>query len=289
MKEIPQACLQYYVRHFPIKKGKNRLLHLLWEPLSFNRYKRRTTLRHANVKMDCDLTKFLQRQIYFWGAYEEEQTVSWMQYARDAKVIFDIGANAGIYSLLAASVNPQAEIHAFEPTPELFADFLNNIRLNDIQNIIANEVAIGKTDETGFVHVCKGSDGSNEAMNYVTSENLRQSDLPTEIRSIDSYCRQNRIDRIDLMKIDIEGGEYNALLGAKGLLESRSIGCIFIELLDWAADRYGHSTSEIEQLLRDAGYHLYEYTSRKLIPVKAGATQSGDANVIALAREPAFS
>lgn len=280
-------CLQYYVRYFPINKGKNWLIRLLWKYLSSGKYQRITCLRQVSARMQCDLSKHIQRDIFFWGTYHYEERLLdlWMKYARESQIIFDVGANVGIYSLYAACTNLQASVYAFEPTPEMSNKLIEHVELNNLENINVNEVAVGNADEAGYVHTCKGDDDSNEGMNFVTTEisNLCQ---PTSIRSLDSYCHEHRISRIDLMKMDIEGGEYNALLGMQNLLSKKAIGCIFMELTEWAANRYGCSTANIKKLLSSNGYLLYEINSGVLKQLNPEGVHNGEANILAFAQIP---
>jgi FkbM family methyltransferase len=276
--------LKYYLRSFPISKGKSRMLNLLWRPLSFRQYKRQVTLDQADIVMLCDITKFVQRHIYFYASYEHEYCDYWIGLARNSKVIFDVGANVGIYSLLGGTANSRAKIYAFEPTQELFDTLLANIRRNGLQNIIPNLAAVGNIDGQGFLHECRGSDGSNEGMNFVTTRISQGSDKLTQIVSLQSYCQRNQISRIDLMKIDIEGGEYDALLGAMSLLREQAIGYIFLELSEWAANRSGHSTSDIKHLLWKNGYQIYQLRKKTLVPIEMKGVHKGDNNVIACAK-----
>ena len=282
MKQLGLAALQWYVRHFPISKGKTRLVSLLWKPLLSGHTQRQTVLRQADVKLECDLTKYIQRRLYFWGAYEEETCAYWIRLSKESRVIFDVGANVGLYSLLAAWANPRSEIHAFEPTPDLVAVLANNVRLNRMQNISIQPLAVGDSEKTGFLRLCAGSDGTNEGMNYVVGSMHEDSDLPVAVVSLDHYCQKHEIERIDLMKMDIEGGEYDALVGAQQLLQKQAINCIILELIDWAAERSGYSTYAIKRLLADFGYQLFRFGSRELMAVAAEDVTVGE-NVIAFA------
>ena len=284
MKRIAHRVLKWYMRSFPMSKGKARALALLWRPLSFGQYRRQTTLRQANIRINCDLTQFIQRHLYFYGGYEEQQCQRWVQLARDARTVFDIGANVGLYSLLAAAANSKASVHAFEPTPGLVTAMLDHIELNDFHNISVNPVAVGRASGQGFLHFCTGRDDSNEGMNFVTGATMQDGDMPIGIVSVDDYCRQEQIEQIDLLKLDIEGGEFDVLLGARDLLRTRAIGCIFLELAEWTANRSGHSTVDVKRLLSEAGYRIYRLSSGGLTEVQAERTHSSD-NVIALARE----
>ncbi|HEY4842440.1 MAG TPA: hypothetical protein VIH78_10765 [Terriglobales bacterium] len=76
------------------------------------------TLKHGGFKMACDLGEMLQRQFYFFGTYflEEDILRCWEAAAKGAKVVLDVGANAGIYSLAALAAQPNVTVYAFEPT-----------------------------------------------------------------------------------------------------------------------------------------------------------------------------
>lgn len=285
MKKLAHDLLKAYIRSFSISKGKNRILSLLWKPLSFGQFQRQTTLRQANIKMNCDLSKDLQRHIYFYGDYEEEICQQWLNLAGEATTIFDVGANVGIYSLLAAGKNSHATIHAFEPTPELLDTFNSNLRLNKFTNVVVNSVAVGQNRGQAFLHRCAGGNNSNEGMNFVSEIAEDNSDVATEVISLDDYCREEGISRIDLMKMDIEGGEYKALLGLQNLLKEKAIGCLFMELAEWAAARSGNSTADIKRFLMDAGYQIYTMNADKLVPTSMQETHEGD-NIIAFAHQP---
>ncbi len=285
MKDLAHKALKFYTRSFPISKGKNRVLSRLWKPLSFGQYKRQAMLSQSNVRVSCDLTKLIQRSLYFYGSYETAETDLWIKLARNSRIIFDVGANIGLWALLAASVNEESEVHAFEPTGEIVAALRGNIELNGFHNILVNAFGIGRSTGKGFLHYCTSEDGSNEGMNFVTDSASQSSDFPVNLTSIDDYSEQKGIKHIDLLKIDVEGGEYNALCGARKLLQNQSVGCIFIELIEWAAKRGGHSTFDIKHLLAGYGYQIYRLQSGKLVNVQMKDVHHND-NVIAFTRLP---
>src|SRR5215475_2628387 len=104
---ILQKALLLYGRRFPIRRGKLRVISLLSKVAdSSESTSRLTVLKYGGFKMFCDLSQMLQRQFYYFGTYlvEEEIIDCWQYVARGAMTIFDIGANAGIYSLAALAV-----------------------------------------------------------------------------------------------------------------------------------------------------------------------------------------
>jgi len=222
--------------------------------------------------------------LYFWGSYEEEYCARWIKLACSSNIVFDLGANAGLYSLCAATMNPNSQVHAFEPTRGVFELLEKNIRLNNLNNIHANALAVGRARGTAVLRICRGSDGTNEGMNFISDDVAEgnPSDVPVSVVSLDEYCQQRGIGHIDLAKMDIEGGEYAALLGAADLLGRRAIRCLFVELAEWAANRAGHSTRDIKQLLYSSRYRLYELDSGRLAEVRPETIHHGQ-NIIALA------
>lgn len=227
---------------------------------------RETLLTQGNVRINCDLTHLLQRQLYFWGSYEKEYCQLWIKFSRTANTIFDVGANVGLYSLLSAAAKPGVAVHAFEPTPEILDRFKENIRLNGFKNIHVNQTAVGRSSGTAVLRECYGSDGANEGMNFIVGvqQDSEPKDRVVPIVSLDDYCRKAGVDQIDLLKMDIEGGECEALTGAQDLLRSGSIRCLFVEFAEWASMRSNHTLAELAGLLSKSGYSMYSLHKSKL-------------------------
>ena len=114
----PERLLVAYARRFPLRRGKFRTVNALWPLVAGGDPLRMAQISYGGLRMPCDLREDLQRQYYFFGTYllEEHLLDAWRGFARDAKVVFDVGANGGIYSLAALDAQPAAAVHAFEPT-----------------------------------------------------------------------------------------------------------------------------------------------------------------------------
>ncbi len=170
-------------------------------------------------------------------------------------------------SLAAAASCPDAVIHAFEPTEEMVERLRKNIALNRFDQIIVNPIAVGQRSGQVYLHYSGGQDGSNEGMNFVSAETLLPSDRVVPVISLDDYCQQQQIDVIDLLKMDIEGHEYNALRGAERLLRRGALRCVFMELNSWAVERSGQTVPDIVTLLSDYDYRFYQIREDELIEV----------------------
>jgi FkbM family methyltransferase len=254
-----EGLLVWYARRFPIRKGKLRVINSFWRAAVGDQDTLRLAdLAHGGLKMRCDLSEMLQRQFYFFGTYflEEDILRCWEAAAKGAKVILDVGANAGIYSLAALAIQPDATIHAFEPTPEIAARLRATAKLNGLDHLHVHEAAVLNKNGQATLKRFRGALGTNEGMNFV-SRTLGDSETE-RVRTVcvDQFCQDHSIDHIDLLKLDIQGHEHSALQGAERLLNSGHIGIIFLEL-NWAKNA-GTTCAATEsiRLLEQGGYRF---------------------------------
>ena len=261
-----------YARRFPIRRGKLRVINSLWrEAIGDQGTCRMAVLNHGRFKMPCDVTEMLQRQFYFFGTYflEEDILACWEASAREANVILDVGANSGIYSLAALAIQPNAIVHAFEPTPEIAARLRATAKLNGLGNLYVHEMAALSRNGEAALKRCRGELGDNEGMNFV-SEDVSDPDCElVQTVCLDQFCYDHSIDNLDLLKLDVQGHEHSALKGAEHLIRAGHVGTIFMEL-NWtrSAGAPCTATKSID-LLRQAGY-LFSRPGKRLRWMKAG-------------------
>jgi FkbM family methyltransferase len=254
-----EKLLISYARRFPFRRGKLRAIDALWRVAAGNRDARRVAnLRYGGFKMPCNLNGVMQRQFYFFGTYflEEHVLQCWQNAAKDAKVILDVGANAGIYSLAALASRRDAVIHAFEPTPEIAAGLRATAILNGLGNLYVHEVAVSNNNGHATLRRCRGELGTNDGMNFICQDEAQSGDDLVKTVCLDWFCEHHSINCIDLLKLDIQGHEYLALRGAEGLIRDGHIGTIFMELnWDWKTSA-GCPASASIHLLEQAGYRF---------------------------------
>ena len=120
----------------------------------------------------------------------------WIKLCEHSQTIIDIGANTGVYSLVAKTVNPKAKIFSFEPHPMFFKMLYQNAALNNF-DIVLSEKAVSNQD------------------NLVTIDDYsgQSSTLTTKSVKLDTFIKQNAITKIDLIKIDVETHEPQVLEG----------------------------------------------------------------------------
>ena len=150
---------------------------------------------------------------------------------RVGDVIVDVGAGIGTDTMLfSKSAGPPGKVLAIEAHPATYRYLKTCCRLNRLSNVIALQVAL--MDRSGVVHIA-GSAGAET--NYVLPTAKGGRGIPVMGQSLDELCREHQIDRIDFLKINIEGAERFALAGMKDAIRRTRHVCIAAH--DFLADQ----------------------------------------------------
>ncbi len=283
-----ERILVSYARRFPIRHGKLRMINSLWRAAVGDQGTHRVAaLNHGRFKMPCDISEMLQRQFYFFGTYFLEENIlsCWETAAKGAKVILDVGANAGIYSLAALAIEPEATVHAFEPTPEIAARLRATVKLNGLEHLYVHEAAVFSKNGQATLKRCRGALETNEGMNFISEDVADPGAELVQTVSIDQFCEDHSIYHVDLLKLDIQGHEHSALEGAKRLIMAGGVGIIFTEL-NWSiSGKAPCAAAESIDLLEQAGYRFSE-PGKRLNWEKSGDWLRALSNVVAYRAHP---
>ncbi|PYJ40189.1 MAG: FkbM family methyltransferase [Verrucomicrobia bacterium] len=168
-------------------------------------------------------------------------------------VVVDAGANIGIYSqFLAQCVGLAGVVHSFEPEPTNFARL--HQALSHLPNVRLNKVAIGDTTGEGMLYISDALNVDHRA--YPTGEYIRQT-TPIRAVKLDDYFRPG--ERVDLIKLDIQGYELHALRGAERLLQERAELKLLLECWPYGLALAGGSTTQLHGFLRQRGFEVYQF------------------------------
>ncbi len=160
----------------------------------------------------------------------------------------DVGAHHGLYTLLASKlVGPTGRVIAFEPSPRERKRLMKHLRINGAHNVeVDNSALAAKTGETELYL----ADSLNDWCNSLRKPpNGAQQVVTVPTKTLDELVSQRNVSRIDLLKLDIEGGELDALLGAEKTLASHQRPVILIEVQDHRAAPWGHKGLDVIRLL----------------------------------------
>ncbi len=200
------------------------------------------------------------------GAYEPKEVAALTTLASQSRVILDIGANAGFMSLKMARAlsSDAARIHAFEPVPSTYAELVTNIGLNELTaRISAHPCALGERPGKVkfYVPAFHGSVAASGRALFASDENR---EVEVDMRTLDDFCQGESIDRIDLVKCDVEGAEIFALRGGMKVLE-RTRPVLMLEMLRKWARAYDYHPDDIIRLLTPLGYRCFSLGERELV------------------------
>tara|TARA_B100002019_G_scaffold273434_1_gene269532 strand:- start:1487 stop:2164 length:678 start_codon:yes stop_codon:yes gene_type:complete len=179
--------------------------------------------------------KLIRKILHFSRRFTEQDELSKVLNDLGFKknlVIFDIGAHKGQTSSHFCKLFPQSFIHAFEPSPYLFALIEKN--LSKRKNIRCHNFALGETNEKAFL-TRPNSDLCGQVVK--TQENNSTSIC---VHRLDKFCLDENISAIDLIKIDVEGNELSVLKGTSGMFKRNAIRAILLEC-DFNKDDKQHS------------------------------------------------
>lgn len=144
------------------------------------------------------------------GSYEFEKQELFSSQVPGGGVVYDVGANAGFYSLLASKlVGPSGHVIAFEPQPRNLRYLRAHVRLNRLDNVTVLDLAVG--DRPGTAKF-------NSAIGSATGSIDERGDIEVRVSSLDALEASAVIPPPSLIKMDIEGGELAALNGAQRIL-----------------------------------------------------------------------
>lgn len=167
-----------------------------------------------SFKIHTDYDKYVETKLFWKGLnakYEKMSYNLWMNLSKKSSVILDVGANTGIYSLIAKTVNPTAEVYGFEPMPDVYEQLVANEKLNNF-GIHCLELATSNQDGTADIYTNPAEKLYTSTLN---SENTVEDSIKTTIKTITlkTWIEENNISKIDLMKVDVESFEPQVMQG----------------------------------------------------------------------------
>lgn len=178
------------------------------------------------------------------GEWEPDISVVWRELVNPADVVFDIGCTFGYFGLIAVSEHDHGtgELHYFDAN-KVFEPYLNkNMAVNGLADIAQiNIVAI--SDQSGQSLSFKGLEGDWASSNLLDSKEFEkghriayevETTYKIETVSIDDYCKRNKIGRVDVIKMDIEGYEAKAIDGMKDTISRNPQLRMLLEFTPWA-------------------------------------------------------
>ena len=206
----------------------------------------------GDLKFHCHLGEHIGSQMYWRDSYSWDQLKVLDTFLGSESVFFDIGANQGEFTLFAAKRLTQGTVYAFEPTSEMFARLSRNVEENGFENVRLIQAGLWSESETKpiFTNRSRFSDGSrHEGLGTLFRTEERDSVVEViRLTTLDSLARDEKLTRLDAMKLDVEGAEHEVIRGGLSTME-RFRPVLLIEVSRLCLEAAGTSDAALLDLL----------------------------------------
>jgi len=201
------------------------------------------------------------------GGYENAECNFEHRFLKPGMTVLDIGAHCGFHTLLLSkSVGPSGRVLAFEPSRSNRKRLRVNLAMNLCRNVNVLPWALGEKDGTATLYVVEG----NTVLNSLRPQANAKSATPTKVavRPLDKVLGELRVERVNFIKLDVEGAELAVLRGAVRLLDAVPRPVILCEVQEETSRAWGYSSRLIVEELCARGFVWFHLNDQgDLVPV----------------------
>ena len=236
---------------------------------------KQAVVRRGGVRWCLDLEEGIDFSIYLLGAFEKSTAATLRKLVNPGDTVLDIGANIGAHTLgLAKSVGSAGKVYAFEPADFAFQKLLRNLALNPEleRRTQASQVMLGSGADKPLAGVY--ASWPLETVDSVHPKHRGRfvSTQGANADTLDGFVEREKIARINLIKMDVDGNELPVLQGGRGML-SKHRPIIVMEMSPYVHAEEQHSFAEMIELLRELEYKIEDAANRKSLPLDATALE----------------
>jgi FkbM family methyltransferase len=175
-----------------------------------------------------------------WNDWEPHVVPIFARYAKTASRVLDVGAHTGVYTLFGCALNPKLEVFSFEPLPKVHPHLRDNVLVNHFDSRCRLfQVAVSDSPGVARFHVAEDLSMSTISDN---------GEIQVKVATLDSLIPLD--GRTDLVKMDVEGHEYRALLGMQKIMDDSHPAILF-------ECNPGSPGKQVGELLQSHGYNLF--------------------------------
>lgn len=261
-----------------------------WRRLKWSLWRRTRPLKPVVLPFDQGLKLAVRpidrlgKAVYLDGYSDLEHAILLHHFLKPGMVYFDVGAHLGQFALVAAKlVGPAGQVHAFEASGETFELLRQNVAINNLAWVVPNHAAVFDTPGTVKLNVCVRGKGEFNSV----SKPLRPDDQVVGVEEVpaltlDDYCRRQHIERVDLVKIDVNGPEWQVIRGARAMLGRPGRRMIVVEFNDFTTAPLGYATTELRREIESLGYKVFRFepATLKLVPEPARSRYDETENLV---------
>lgn len=262
IKRIVRRALRWYGIHGH-DRGKYRIVNYLAPKLTDDVDHIVTAKAPHGFDMVLDLNEHIQQRAYYFGYHERMVVETFARHLFLNTTVFDVGANFGQFSLLAAQmVGNGGNVVAFEPAPLAYAALVRNVEQNNFQQVLCRPVAVSETRGIATFYASPSNDQGTGSLSREAVEryHIAEQAFSVEVEQLDDYVDRFK-QPVSIIKMDIQGAELMALRGATRLL-SKYHPVLVIEVDDEVMHAFGYTAQNTCDYIRNFGYSLYSIPTR---------------------------
>jgi FkbM family methyltransferase len=222
----------------------------------------------------------------YWALYmgldhEPEITSVVSHLIRPGDVVVDVGANFGWYTTqFAGLVGPSGAVYAFEPVPATFERLLEHLELNALgDHVTAVRAAVSDSAGQATVYVFKSQSDGCASLTLMDGREHKAIQAP--LIRLDEYLDEVHVERVDFLKIDVEGSELAVLKGCERLLRRPDAPMLLVEVNDATSGAFGITRRDIWAHLVGLGYdHFYDVVGPRRLERITACDELGGLNLL---------
>ena len=214
----------------------------------------------------------IENELFWLGlkGWEYRALQGWMRLSKSSQVILDVGANSGLYSVASRCINSTADIYAFEPLPVMVKRLQKNMALNFIQVHIC-DIALADENGEGKIYAAPTVSDTFDQASLNSRKSHESEYLLIRKKKMSTFIDEYKVEKVDLVKIDVETYEPWVLKGMEGYLE-KFRPSFLIEILN------EHVGTSVYEIVKGLGYKFYRIDEKKgyfpqdnLVPDRRGS------------------
>jgi FkbM family methyltransferase len=234
--------------------GKARLGRMLLRPF-MSRKPAVLKDRTGNMYVMPSYAEMIALEIFTFGLYERDLVKAIISFLPKGGTFIDIGANVGALTIPVAKALPCVSIICIEADPKLHLLLQQNVDRNNCKQVQVISCVVGSKDGQSVAFYQAPDDRFGMGS---LGPQFNAAPIMLKQRSLDCILEDLHLDRVDVVKMDVEGAELNVLRGARRLLASKRPPVLFFEFCDWAEQRIaGQKPGDAQSFLFGNGYRLF--------------------------------
>lgn len=261
MKAIMRSIFKAFCRMHPYENGKYQILMKLYYPfIAPKEDKYLVSDLKYGIRMNLNIKEYVQAFLYNYGTYEYPTIKFFSNFVKNGMTIIDVGANVGYHSLILSKfTGEKGRVFSFEPESKNIKILDGNIKLNNFKNIKIITKAASNFNGTIKLFLSNSDNLGVHSTVYIP-ENVSQNFTEIEAVKLDDFVVEENIDKVDFVKVDVEGAETDVLAGMDKILKKHR-PIVVLELVEKLQNMKGFSTKDVKKMMKET----YNYDSFQIL------------------------